>query len=45
MMHEGRVVVDVGGEKKKNLTIQSLLELFEMASGAEFDNPEALLTP
>ena len=45
MMHEGRVVVDVGGEKKKNLTIQSLLELFEKASGAEFDNPEALLTP
>ena len=40
MMHEGRVV----GEQKKELTIQSLLELFEKASGAEFDDPEALLT-
>lgn len=29
---------------KKELTIQSLLELFEKASGAEFDDPEALLT-
>ena len=28
MMHEGRVVVDVKGEQKKELTIQSLLELF-----------------
>ena len=44
MMHEGRVVVDVKGEQKKELTIQSLLELFEKASGAEFDDPEALLT-
>ena len=44
MMHEGRVVVDVKGERKQGLTIQSLLELFEKASGQEFDNPEALLT-
>ena len=44
MMHEGRVGVDVKGEQKKELTIQSLLELFEKASGAEFDDPEALLT-
>lgn len=44
MMHEGRVVVDVKGEQKKELTIQSLLELFEKASGAEFDDPEVLLT-
>lgn len=44
MMHEGRVVVDIKGEEKKELTIQSLLELFEKASGAEFDDPEALLT-
>ena len=44
MMHEGRVVVDVKGEQKKELTIQSLLELFEKASSTEFDDPEALLT-
>ena len=44
MMHEGKVLIDVKGEQKKNLTIKSLLELFEKASGSEFDNPEALLT-
>ena len=44
MMHDGRVVVDEKGEQKTELTIQSLLELFEKASGAEFDDPEALLT-
>ncbi len=44
MMHEGRVVVDVEGEKKKNLTVQSLLQMFERASGSEFSDPEALLT-
>ncbi|MCD8339198.1 MAG: ATP-binding cassette domain-containing protein [Burkholderiales bacterium] len=43
MMHEGRIVVDVQGEKKKKLTIQSLLEKFEKASGSEFSDPEALL--
>ncbi len=43
MMHEGRIVVDVKGEKKKNLTVQSLLEMFEKASGSEFSDPEALL--
>ena len=44
MMHEGRVVVDVEGEKKQNLTVQSLLQMFERASGSEFSDPEALLT-
>ncbi len=43
MMHEGRIVVDVTGEKKQNLTIQSLLDMFEKASGSEFSDPEALL--
>ncbi len=43
MMHEGRIVVDVSGQKKQNLTVQSLLELFEKSSGAEFTDPEALL--
>ena len=33
MMHEGRVVVDVSGEAKKNLTVEQLLNLFTQASG------------
>lgn len=44
MMHEGRIVVDVSGEEKKNLTIAQLLGLFEKASGSEFANDRALLS-
>jgi putative ABC transport system ATP-binding protein len=34
----------VKGEKKKNLTVPILLEMFEKASGMEFDDPEALFS-
>ena len=44
MMHEGRVVVDVSGEEKKNLTIKELLGLFEKASGSEFANDKVMLS-
>ena len=43
MMHEGRVIVDVSGEEKKNLTVEYLLELFTKASGSEFSNDRAIL--
>ena len=43
MMHEGRVVVDVEGEDKKNLTVEALLSLFNRASGSEFANDRAIL--
>ena len=44
MMHEGRVVVDVSGEEKKNLTIEQLLNLFEANSGTMFASDKALLS-
>lgn len=44
MMHEGRIVVDVCGEEKKQLTISQLLGLFEKASGSEFASDKALLS-
>ena len=44
MMHEGKVVVDVSGEEKKNLTIQQLLELFEQSSGSRFGSDKELLS-
>lgn len=44
MMHEGRVVVDVSGEEKKNLTIPQLLELFEKASGSELTSDKVILS-
>ena len=35
MMYNGRVVVDVSGEEKKNLTVEQLLSLFSQASGSD----------
>ena len=44
MMNEGRIVYDVSGEEKKNLTIDELLEKFTASSGKQFDNDRALLS-
>ena len=44
MMHEGRIVVDISGEEKQQLTISQLLGLFEKASGSEFASDKALLS-
>ena len=43
MMDSGRVVLDISGEEKKNLTVESLLERFSQASGSEFSSDSALL--
>ena len=34
MMYGGRIVVDVAGEEKKNLTVEQLLNMFSQASGS-----------
>ena len=44
MMHEGRVVVDVSGEEKKQLTIPQLLGLFEQGSGSAFTSDSVMLS-
>ena len=44
MMHEGQIVVDVKGEKKKNLTIEQLLQLFEASSGSQFTSDKVMLS-
>ena len=44
MMHEGRVIYDVAGEKKKSLTVPDLLQKFEEVSGGEFANDRMLLS-
>ncbi len=44
MMHEGRVVVDIAGEEKRNLTIRQLLDLFERESGSAFASDKELLS-
>ncbi len=42
MMHEGRIIVDVSGEEKKNLTVEQLLNLFSQASGGVVSDRMAL---
>lgn len=43
MMHEGRVILDIGPEEKKKLTVEDLLQKFEDVSGEEFASDKALL--
>ncbi len=43
MMHEGRVIYDIGGEEKKNLHVKDLLAKFEEVSGGEFANDRMIL--
>ena len=44
MMNEGRVILDIAGEEKKNLTIEMLMEAFSKASRETFANDRILLT-
>lgn len=44
MMHEGQVILDIGGEEKKKLTVEDLLKRFGQVSGEEFANDRALLS-
>lgn len=44
MMHEGRIVVDVSGEAKKQLTRDQLLDMFEQGSGSKFSSDKAMLS-
>lgn len=43
MMHNGKIVYDITGEKKKNLQVQDLMELFSKVSDGEFANDRMLL--
>lgn len=44
MMYDGRIVVDVSGEEKKNLTVEQLLNLFSQASGSDEADDKLLLS-
>ena len=43
MMYDGRIVVDVSGEEKKNLTVERLLNLFSQVSGSDEADDKLLL--
>lgn len=44
MLHEGRIILDIAGEDKANLTVPDLLDMFTKASGSEFANDRAILS-
>ncbi len=44
MMNDGKIIYDVSGEEKKNLTTKDLLDKFKITSGEEFDNDRILLS-
>ncbi len=44
MMDEGHIILDVGGEEKKNLTVQKLIDMFRNLRKKEFASDEGLLT-
>lgn len=44
MLHQGRIVVDVKGEEKVNLTVPQLMELFQQNSGQVLANDELILS-
>ncbi len=44
MLHEGKIILDISGDQKKNLTVPELLARFTQASGDEFVNDRAILS-
>lgn len=43
MLMDGRVILDIRGEEKKNLTVEDLLHKFEEVSGEQFTSDKAIL--
>ncbi len=44
MMHEGKIIVDVSGDEKKRLTVETLLSMFGKASGQQLASDRMLLS-
>ena len=43
MMHEGKIILDIGGAEREAFTVEKLIEQFERKSGEELDNDRMLL--
>ncbi|MDO4942535.1 MAG: ATP-binding cassette domain-containing protein [Lachnospiraceae bacterium] len=44
MMDSGRIVLDVSGEERDQMTVEDLLQKFSIGAGQEFDNDRILLS-
>jgi putative ABC transport system ATP-binding protein len=43
MMHEGRIILDIKGKERENMTVDSLIEQFSRKSGTRLNNDRMLL--
>jgi putative ABC transport system ATP-binding protein len=43
MMHEGRIVLDISGPQREQMTTEDILRLFAETSGSQFSNDRMLL--
>ncbi len=43
MMDSGRIVLDVGGQERQNMTVNDLLERFSVSAGKRLDNDRILM--
>lgn len=43
MMHDGRIILDLQGREREEMTVDGLVELFSQKSGIEMDNDRLLL--
>jgi putative tryptophan/tyrosine transport system ATP-binding protein len=43
MMHEGKIIMDIQGAERDQMTVERLIEQFEKKSGEELDNDRMLL--
>lgn len=43
MMHDGRIILDISGDERKEMTVEKLIDLFGRRSGEELDNDRLLL--
>jgi putative ABC transport system ATP-binding protein len=43
MLHEGRIVLDVGGPQREGLGVEDLVEMFRQQRGQALDEDELLL--
>lgn len=44
MLNDGKVILDISGEEKKNLTVDMLMKKFEQVSGSKLENDRMLLS-
>lgn len=44
MMNDGKVILDIKGEEKKNLTVADLMKQFELAAGEELVSDKTILS-